>query len=194
MLHNNPASKSLECQGATQHARASATIAAMPRAAPANQDFERRVEGIEYGVLDTLVGYAIRRAQIAIYEDFDAALEPLDVTPQRFAALVLIGGNPGIPQHVLGRVLGIARSGVVQIVHGLEERGWAVRSADGADARSRTLRLTVAGQALLAQARRLVRAHDRRISRTLDEAERKRLIATLDRLGPPIRRAGDADR
>jgi DNA-binding MarR family transcriptional regulator len=162
----------------------------MPRAAPATQHFERRVDGVEYGVLDTLVGYAIRRAQIAIYEDFDAALEALDVTPQRFAALVLIGENPDIPQHLLGRALGIARSGVVQIVHGLVARGWATRAADDANARSKRLALTAEGRSRLAQARRLVRAHDRRISRALDASDRERLIATLDRLGA----ASGADR
>ena len=147
------------------------------------QHFERRVPGVAYGVLDELVGYAIRRAQIAIYEDFDAALGALDLTPQRFAALVLIAGNDGIGQGRLGRVLGIARSGVVQVVRGLETRGWVRRDADGGDARSWLLTLTPAGRALLAQARRRVRAHDRRVSAALTEAERRTLVAWLDRLG-----------
>jgi DNA-binding MarR family transcriptional regulator len=196
MLHNNRRSTTPCCQAVPQHAfeDGSATIPVMPRTAPTTQHFERRVDGIEYGILDTLVGYAIRRAQITIYEDFDRALAAVDVTPQRFAALVLIGENPGIPQHLLGRVLGIARSGVVQIVHGFVERGWAVRATDGADARSKRLTLTAEGRTLLVRARRLVRAHDRRVSRMFDADARERLIATLDRLGPAARKSRGPDR
>ena len=156
----------------------------MARISPAPQRFERRVPDIDYGVLDQLVGYALRRAQIAIYEDFEAALGPIAITPQRFSAMVVIAGNPGITQATLGRVLGIARSGVVQIVHALQAHGWVVREADGADARAWVLKLTAQGKARLTTARRRVRAHDARMSRRLSAAERGQLIALLDRLGP----------
>lgn len=155
----------------------------MTRISPAPQRFERRVADIEYGVLDDLVGYALRRAQIAIYEDFEEALGPLEMTPQRFSAMVIIAGNRGITQGMLGRVLGIARSGAVQVVNGLQTRGWVTRENHGADARSWLLALTPAGQAQLAQARRRVRAHDRRVAARLDDAERATLIALLGRLG-----------
>jgi DNA-binding MarR family transcriptional regulator len=145
--------------------------------------FERRVAGIEYGVLDDLVGYALRRAQIAIYEDFETALGAFEVTPQRFAALVVIGENSGITQALLGRVLGIARSGVVQVVNGLQTRGWVTREADSGDARARLLTLTPAGRSHLNAVRRRVRAHDRRVSKSLSAAERVDLVGLLDRLG-----------
>lgn len=156
----------------------------MTRISPAPQRFERRVTGIAYGVLDELVGYALRRAQIAIYEDFDASVGPLEMTPQRFSAMVVIAGNDGVTQGTLGRVLGIARSGVVQVVNGLQTRGWVTREAHGTDARSWRLILTPDGNAQLASARRRVRAHDRRISQRLSAVERDELIALLGRLGP----------
>ena len=153
------------------------------RTSPAPRRFERRVPGIEYGVLDTLVGYALRRAQIAVYQDFEAALGAHDMTPQRFSAMVLISGNDGITQSDLGQVLGIARSGVVQLVASLVKRGWLVREAHPTDARAWTLVLTPAGRAHLAVVRRRVRAHDRRIAGRLDAARRAELIALLDCLG-----------
>jgi DNA-binding MarR family transcriptional regulator len=155
----------------------------MARISAATQHFERRVAGIEYGVLDDLVGYALRRAQIAIYEDFDAALDAFGITPQRFAALVVIAENGGISQRMLGRVLGIARSGVVLLVNGLQTRGWVAREADGDDARAWLLTLTPAGKSHLNAVRRRVRAHDRRVSRSLSDAERVQLVGLLDRLG-----------
>ena len=139
--------------------------------------------GIDYGFLDTLVGYALRRAQVAIGADFEAALGPYDMTPQRFCALVVIAGNGGITQSDLGHVLGIARSGVVQVVGTLVTRGWLAREAHATDARAWTLRLTPAGRAHLAIVRRRVREHDRRIASRLSEARQAELIGLLDRLG-----------
>jgi DNA-binding MarR family transcriptional regulator len=155
----------------------------MTRVSPATQHFERRVAGIEYGVLNDLVGYALRRAQIAIYEDFETALGPCEITPQRFAALVVIAENSGIAQGTLGRVLGIARSGVVHLVNGLQSRGWVTRAADGDDARTWLLALTPEGRSHLNAVRRRVRAHDRRVSKSLSDAERVQLVGLLDRLG-----------
>ena len=155
----------------------------MARISPAPQRFERRVPGIDYGVLDELVGYALRRAQIAIYVDFESALGPYDVTPQRFSAMVVIARNRGIAQHELGRVLGIARSGVVTLVNGLAERGWVVRERDELDARAWRLSLTPTGRNHLTVVERRVRAHDRRVTRALTDAKRATLIALLGHLG-----------
>ncbi len=155
----------------------------MARVPPAPLHDERRVPGIDYGMLDTLVGYALRRAQIAIYLDFEAALGPYGMTPQRFSAMVVIGRNDGISQRVLGQVLGIARSGVVQLIDELASRGWVARASDAADARVWLLSLTPAGKAQLAIVQRQVRAHDRRVSRRLDDAQRAALIGMLGELG-----------
>lgn len=155
----------------------------MAHISPAPQRFERRVPDIGYGVLDELVGYALRRAQIALYEDFEAALGPMDITSQRFSAMVVIAANPAITQGTLGRVLGVARSGVVQVVNGLQARGWATREAHGTDARAWLLKLTAEGRTVLVKARRRVHAHDARVSQRLSTTERDQLIALLDRLG-----------
>ena len=40
------------------------------------------VPGLRYGVLDELLGYALRRAQNALYLDFYRATAGLDVSPQ----------------------------------------------------------------------------------------------------------------
>ncbi|MCG8443485.1 MAG: hypothetical protein MI723_16905, partial [Caulobacterales bacterium] len=34
------------------------------------ESFTPHVEGVDYGILDTLLGYAIRRSQIRVYSDF----------------------------------------------------------------------------------------------------------------------------
>jgi len=75
----------------------------------------KRVPGLDYDVLDDLLGYTLRRAQLAMFASFDEATRGKHLTPPRFTALVVIGANPGLSQTVLGRVLGIARSGAIPL-------------------------------------------------------------------------------
>src|SRR3546814_5024750 len=46
------------------------------RPAQRGKQFDAQVPDVEYGVLDELIGYSIRRAQIRIYQDFLDALGP----------------------------------------------------------------------------------------------------------------------
>jgi|SRR5690606_33853892 len=147
------------------------------------EHFDPHVAGIDYGALDSLVGYAIRRAQILIYEDFLAALEPWDITPQRFSALTLIAANTGLKLTDLARILGIARSGAVQLVDQLAAMGYVTRQEAVADKRAYSLALTPAGRRAHAEITQAVRAHDQRISAGLDKAEREQLMTLLGRLG-----------
>ncbi len=144
--------------------------------------FNARVEGVEYDVLDELVGYAVRRAQLCIYEDFAATMEAEGITPQRFSSLVIVESNPGISQTRLAEVMGIARSGVVAIVDGFEEKGLVERQASS-DRRSYSLTLTKAGARQLKRYKEAVKAHDERVSAALSATEKKQLRALLRKLG-----------
>ena len=146
------------------------------------EHFEPHVAGVEYGVLDALVGYAIRRAQILIYEDFLAALQPWDITPQRFSALTLIVANAELKLTELARILGIARSGAVQLVDQLQAMGYVARHEAVGDKRAFSLVMTPAGRRAHADITKAVRAHDQRISARLSAAEREQLISLLGRL------------
>lgn len=144
--------------------------------------FNARIEGINYDILDELVGYAVRRAQLSIYEDFAVSLGPEEITPQRFSSLVIIGSNPGISQTRLAEVMGIARSGVVSIIDRFEKDGYVERQASD-DRRSYNLRLTREGQKQLKKYKKAVKEHDDRISRGLSEEERLQLRLLLRKLG-----------
>lgn len=144
--------------------------------------FNASVEGVEYDVLDELVGYAVRRAQLCIYEDFAATMEAEEITPQRFSSLVIIESNPGISQTRLAEVMGIARSGVVAIIDGFEKKGLVERQASD-DRRSYSLTLTREGARQLKRYKQAVKAHDERISVALTPAEKKQLRALLRKLG-----------
>jgi DNA-binding MarR family transcriptional regulator len=141
-----------------------------------------RVPGLDYDVLDDLLGYSLRRAQVAMFLAFDAATRGLDITPPRFTALVVIGANPGINQSVLGRVLGIARSGAMALTDWFEARGWVERRRRSDDGRAWGLHLTRRGERLVARMKRSVRRHDRRRAAVLTAAERRELLRLLNKL------------
>lgn len=141
-----------------------------------------RVPGLDYDVLDDLLGYSLRRAQVAMFLAFDAATRGLDITPPRFTALVVIGANPGINQSVLGRVLGIARSGAMALTDWFEARGWVERRRRSDDGRAWGLHLTRRGERLVARMKSSVRRHDRRRAAVLTAAERRELLRLLNKL------------
>jgi len=143
--------------------------------------FNARIEGINYDILEELTGYAVRRAQLSIYEDFSASLGVAGITPQRFSSLVIIGANPGISQTRLAEVMGIARSGVVSIIDSFEAAGLVERQ-DSGDRRSYNLHLTKEGQRQLKKYKAAVKDHDDRITEQLSDAERQQLRALLGKL------------
>lgn len=147
--------------------------------------FERHVPGIDYGILDSLVGYAIRRAQIAIYEVLERELSPLKITPPRFSSLVLIEANPGVLQSELARLIGVGRPAMVAVIDFLQAQGWLLRQAHAGDRRANHLVLTPQGRAHLARVKALMAELDAQWTQALSAAQRSDLIELLDRVGPP---------
>ncbi len=136
-----------------------------------------------YGVLDELVGYAIRRAQLVITEAFDARFGALGITTQRFSALVLIAENPGLKQTELAEMMGIARSGALAIVAALEQQGWVMRGANAADQRAQALTLAPAGEEFVPRLIRQIRAFDAELTQSLSPSERDALLRLSRRIG-----------
>ena len=141
-----------------------------------------RVPGLDYDVLDELLGYALRRAQVGMFLAFHAATRGQDITPPRFTALVMVGANPGIGQSTLGQVLGIARSGAMMLTDWMEERGLVERRRRPNDGRAWGVHLTARGEKVLASMKRRVAAEDRRRAGVLDARERRELLRLLNKL------------
>lgn len=141
-----------------------------------------RVPGVEYGILDELLGYALRRAQVALFLAFHTATRGQSITPPRFTALVIVGANPGISQSTLGATLGIARSGAMLLTHWMVGRGLVGRRRRPDDGRAWGLQLTPRGERALGRMKAAVLAEDRRRGTRLDAAERRELLRLLDKL------------
>lgn len=142
---------------------------------------------VALGILPELLGYHVRLAQIAIFDDFKQALTHLGVSPGLFALLVIIDANPGLKQTALAQAAKIDRSTLVPALNGLEQRRLVERRSAPTDRRSNGLFLTAAGAALLRDATEAIGAHEAAIASGLTPGEREQLLDLLDRLAPRSR-------
>ena len=69
----------------------------------------RGIDTDEIG-LDALgghAGYAVRRFQIWIFQDFIKTLATVDIRPTQYSVMTVIGANPGLSQMAVAKRLGI---------------------------------------------------------------------------------------
>lgn len=165
------------------------SIAARPngtaRPEPTSHGAVRRPDGgaaEQLAALDDRLGYWLRLAQMAAFEAFNEAMAPLDLTPGRLGALLLIEASPNAHQSTLAEALRVKPSNMAVLLARLEQDGLIRRVDDPANRRANRLRLTPAGRALLRRARKLEAELEARLSAGLDDRERAALIAALRRI------------
>jgi DNA-binding MarR family transcriptional regulator len=137
---------------------------------------------IDYGPLPAMLGYALRRAQLAVFQDFHRSLADLDVSPADYSVLTVVQRNPGLRQFEVADALAIKRTNFVVLFTGLCERGLARRERVPDDLRSSALHLTPAGEALVSELHARVAAHDAAFVARIGDAQRDTLLDLLGRL------------
>jgi DNA-binding MarR family transcriptional regulator len=158
-----------------------ATKPKAPPPAPADTAETPSVPALDIGPLASLTGYVLRRAQMAVFEDFIATLAELQLRPAQYSVLMVLERNPGSTQSAVAAALGIQRANFVALLDALEARGLAQRVPSLQDKRSHAVFLTPLGQKTVQSAHRLVALHDARQLATLG-ADSPRILATLQRL------------
>ena len=132
--------------------------------------------------LSGYVGFVLRRAQWAIFTDFNDSLAELDLRPGQFDVLVMIDQNPATSQSHVSDALGIQKANFVTTIAELELRGLISRCRSPTDARTYELRLTGEGRTVLRRAQELQAVHEERVCAQLKPAERQQLLALLEKL------------
>lgn len=132
--------------------------------------------------LEDLVGYALRRAQLKLFQNLISCLTVHDLRPAQFSALAIIEQTPGLMQADLARALAIEPPQVVPLLNKLEERALAVRIRCKPDKRSYGIFLSKAGENLLKELKKIAAESDRDATAALDEDERTELLRLLKKV------------
>jgi DNA-binding MarR family transcriptional regulator len=132
--------------------------------------------------LDALVGhagYAVRRFQIWIFQDFIKTLAAVDIRPTQYSVMTVIGANPGLTQMAVAKRLGIERARLVHLLDSLERRKLVKRIRSKSDRRSHALHLTGKGETAMQTFKALAAEHERHVEEKIGKANRARLLDIL---------------
>ena len=154
---------------------------ASPRKNPAN-------ENGDFGPLADWIGFHLRIAQTASFQAFSQEAREVDLSPGRFATLLLIGRNPGISQTALASANGRDKSTLTPILEDLERRGFIVREKLKTDRRSYQLTLTDAGKKMLDQLTACAKRHDDNLDRIIGPKDRAKFLKILQKIAAEIAR------
>jgi DNA-binding MarR family transcriptional regulator len=137
---------------------------------------------LDLDILPSLLGFNIRRAQIALWRDFNQNVADGEVRPGVFSLMLLANANPGIAQIEIADQLAIDKASVVALVDRLENAGWVQRKRSTEDRRRQGLFLTPAGTKAFKTLKKEMVEHERKFVERFTEQERKTLISLLQRL------------
>ena len=140
----------------------------------------------DYDLLPDLIGYNLRRAQLAVFQHFARSMAQSmgagRISPGEFGVLALIEANSGINQTALAVAVGADRSTMVPILDRLQKRGLIERHPVPGDRRAHALALGEVGRRRMEEFRSTVRAHEANIAADMSAGERALLIDLLGRL------------
>jgi DNA-binding MarR family transcriptional regulator len=139
---------------------------------------------INVGLLPNLLGYNVRRAQIALWRDLTRSLGGAEVPPAVFSLMVLVEANPGIAQIELANQLDVDKATIVGLVNRLQRQKWVTRNQSTVDRRRQGILLTSLGQRELDSLRQIMIEHEARFTRLFSQEELAQLFAYLRRIHP----------
>lgn len=139
--------------------------------------------GVTRGLLSELLGYHLRRAQVAIFKHFCQTVGAAEnITPGLLGMLEMISSNPGLSQSRLAEAMEVDRSTIVTTIDQLEGRGFVIRGRSPTDRRSYCLELTGKGRAAIRRMEVSALRHEEDFAAHLTGREREELIRLLVKL------------
>lgn len=143
-----------------------------------------RMQDLDPGGLNDLLGYQLARASIMTNANFQATVgKPWDVTKVEFTMLQLVKQNPGVTSSRLAQAMAISMPAVTVAMAKLEQRGWVSRARSTVDRRAQHFEVTPEGRTQITLAMQAVLAADARTLESLSLAERLMLLELLRKVG-----------
>lgn len=137
---------------------------------------------LDMGCLTEILGFHLRMANVAIFQDYQQTMAGLSLTPKQFTVLELVGRNPGVVQIDIAELLSMDKATTMALVDRLEARNLLERRTSTIDRRRKDLFLTKQGQEVLQEARDLIAAHEKRFTSRFSGTELEAFIEQLRRI------------
>jgi DNA-binding MarR family transcriptional regulator len=126
--------------------------------------------------------HLLHRAEQLASERFAQLVGESGVTLRQFTVLAAISEQPGLSQSDLGRIVGIDRSTLADMMAKMESRGWVVRTPSTSDGRAYSVLLGQAGGTVLSATTQHARAADAAILDLLPRTKGRTFLNTLTKL------------
>lgn len=138
-----------------------------------------RDDEVDTLLIDSLVGYNLRRAAARQRERFKNVFSPYDIRPVQLTALTIILQNDSLGQSALGKALDMKRANVVKLLDELQERGLIERKLSTRDRRAYDVHLTRKGGELTRELLSLHQKLEANLALSLGCDELKELVKLL---------------
>lgn len=132
--------------------------------------------------LEDHIGYWLRFVSNHVSQSFARKLERVDITVSEWVALRCLFDLEESSQNELAQAMGMTKAPVSRIIDRLADKKLLRRAENTQDARSRLVRLTAEGRALVPKLASLADANDRAFFDCLNQRQQAALINTMRKL------------
>lgn len=146
------------------------------------QNSDRGEAGLPGDRAPSTLGFLLSQLGIYAAGRFAQRIAEVDLQPPLFRVLNVVDAAEGQSQQAIGAAIEAPASRMVAIVDELERRGLVERRPHPRDRRIRALYLTAEGRTVLARGRKLAMEHEEELTRGMSRAERKQLVALLQKI------------
>lgn len=126
-------------------------------------------------------GFMIRRAHQIAVSIFLEETGELGITNRQYGILLVLKAQPGIDQITVAKLLGLDRSTTGMVLTALEKAGMVGRVVGLNDRRKRSLKLTAAGERMLARLAEPARRAQERVLSAFTPTEQKTFLDLLEK-------------
>lgn len=130
----------------------------------------------------TSSGFLVRRLQQISVSIFIDSLRAFGITPMQYTVLRIVQANPGIDQISVAKLAVLDTSTATDVIIRLTQKGLLTRSPSETDRRIRELRMTEAGDQLLADSKASVSRARQLLLAPIPPADRKQFLHHLQKL------------
>ena len=128
------------------------------------------------------LGFLLSQVGTHAAKRFAEHIAETGLQPPLFRVLNAVDAAEGQSQQAIGKAIGAPASRMVAIVDELQLGGLVERRPHPGDRRVRALYLTKKGRGTLARGRRIAAEHEEDLAAGLSQADRRRLVALLQRI------------